>query len=154
MECKGSIAGLLIYLCVLVCANKKLIIFFFRMDAERNSTQVFRVEALNDVQFGGHLQNLQTPLSQLNPTTPDYLQKRKMLQFSIEWRSQAADNLRMAAQTAVTIDAAEGQWTIAMKANRLVKLRQNLTKARECYSYAQVGSSDGFETAQKVSLNG
>ena len=38
-----------------------------------------------------------------------------------------------------------------MKANRLVKLRQNLMKARECYLYAQVGSSDGFETAQKVS---
>ena len=124
------------------------------MDAERNRTQVFRVEALDDVQFGGHLQTLQTPLSQLNPTTPDYLQKRKMLQFSIEWRSQAADNLRMAAQTAVTVNAADGEWTTAMKANRLVKLRQNLMKARECYSYAQVGSSDGFETAQKVSLSG
>ena len=106
------------------------------MDAERNSTQVFRVEGLTDEQFGGHLQGLQTPLSQLNPNCSDYLQKRKLLQFATEWRAQSADNLRIAAQTNITAADVDGQWTAAMKANRLVKLRTNLMKARECYSYA------------------
>ena len=122
------------------------------MDAERLSTQVFRVEGLSDEQFGGHLQSLHTPLSQLNPNTSDYLQKRKFLQFATEWRAQSSDNLRIAAQTAVTASAADGQWTTTMKANRLVKLRSNVMKARECYSYAQIGSTDGFDIAQKVSL--
>ena len=121
------------------------------MDAERNSTTVFRVEGLTDEQFGGHLQSLHTPLSQLNPNTSDYLQKRKFLQFATEWRAQSADNLRIAAQTGVTVASVEGEWTTAMKANRLVKLCSNLMKARECYAYAQIGSTDGFDIAQKVS---
>ena len=120
------------------------------MDNERNSQQVFRVEGLTDEQFGGHLQGLHTPISQMNPTTSDYLQKRKLLLYATEWRAQSADNLRIAAQTAVTAAAIDGQWTAAMKGNRLVKLRSNLMKSRECYSYAQIGSSDGFDTAQKV----
>ena len=120
------------------------------MDNEKNIAQAFRVEGLTDEQFGGHLQSLQTPISQLNPTTSGYLEKRKLLQFAIEWRSQSSDNLTIASQTAITTAAADGQWTVAMKANRLVKLRQNLMKARECFSYAQIGSTDGFSTAQKV----
>ena len=124
----------------------------FRMDADKNSTQVFRVEALTDEQFRGHLQNLHTPISQLNPNTSDYLQKRKFLQFATEWRAQSADNLRIAAQTTVTAAAVDGQWTAGKKANRLVKLRSNLMKARECFTYAQIGSTDGFDTAHKVSL--
>ena len=120
------------------------------MDNKKKSAQAFRVEGLTDEQFGGHLQSLQTPISQLNPTTSGYLEKRKLLQFAVEWRSQSSDNLRIAAQTAITTAAADGQWTVAMKANRLVKLRQNLMKAQECFSYAQIGSTDGFSTAQKV----
>ena len=120
------------------------------MDNEKNGAQAFRVEGLSDEQFGGHLQSLQTPISQLSPTTNGYLEKRMLLQFAIEWRSQSSDNLRIASQTSITAAAVDGQWTVAMKANRLVKLRQNLMKARECFSYAQIGSTDGFSTAQKV----
>ena len=122
------------------------------MDTERNNIHAFRVEGLTDEQFGGHLQGLHIPISQLNPNATDYLQKRKLLQFATEWRAQSADNLRIAAQTTVTAAAVDGQWTAVMKNNRLAKLRSNLMKARECYSYAQIGSTDGFDTAQKVIL--
>lgn len=120
------------------------------MSAERDTTKAFRVETLNDDQFSAHCNDLQAPLAQLSPNTKDYLSLKRILQFGIQWRSEAADNLRHAAQLKVTTNAAEGDFTTAYKASRLVKLRLNLCKARELYLYASIAATDGWEAALEI----
>ena len=75
---------------------------------------------------------------------------KRILQFGIQWCSEAAENLRHAAQLKVTANAAEGDFTAAYKASRLVKLRLNLCKARELYLYASIAATDGWEAALEI----
>ena len=120
------------------------------MATERETTKAFRVESMNDDQFSAHCINLQAPMAQLNPNNKDYNSLKRILQFGIEWRSESADNLRHTAQLRITAASAEGEFTAAYKASRLVKLRLNLCKARELYLYASIAATDGWEAALEI----
>ena len=120
------------------------------MAVEKDTSKVFRVEIMNDDQFSGHCNNLQSPMAQLNPNTKDFSSIKRILQFGIEWRAEAADNLRHCAQTQVTAGASAGEFSDAYKAGRLVKLRLNLCKARELYLYASIAATDGWEAALEI----
>ena len=119
-------------------------------DNEMDITRGFRVETLSDEQFAGHITVLRAPLAQLHPSNPHYEQIKRTLMFAIDWRIQAADNLRHMSRTKVSVNAKDGEMTDLYKAARLQKLRANMCKAREMFLYAHVASTDGWQAAHEV----
>ena len=122
-------------------------------DNEKDVGKLFRVESFTDEQMAGHVASLQAPLAQLHPNNPEYEKIKRCLQFAVEWRAQAADNLRHVAQIKISAGAKDGEFTEAYKNCRLQKLRSNLCKARELHLYSHVASTDGWQAAHEVREN-
>ena len=95
------------------------------------------VETMDDGAFASYLSGRLSSIAGLSTGITDYDGKKMLLEKAVKGEKDAAEMLRTFARITVTAGAAGDDLTAERRANRLVRLRQNLFAARSLLSFVE-----------------